>query len=252
MPVSSLVYTAYGYHNDRENRSSASLKFHGEYLEPVLDIYMLGKGYRGFRLGLMRFCSPDSWSPFGGGGLNAYAYCAGDPVNLIDPTGHMPFKGLMKSLKISSKNKSMSNSGKRSQGLTSGFSVNHAGRPVFVGFHGTDEAAAQSILKSGVLSNSKSDSFFVANTFSSANEYASLKGQGAVLAVYTERYAELHSVSTRSVVKQSNIPQLKIPKVAQEGLRFEVVRSADRSSNFNRFMTEHESAVYWITQFRRQ
>lgn len=37
---------------------------------------------------MMRFCSPDSWSPFGAGSFNAYAYCVGDPVNRIDPTGH--------------------------------------------------------------------------------------------------------------------------------------------------------------------
>lgn len=36
----------------------------------------------------MKFCSPDEWSPFGRGGVNAYAYCAGDPVNGSDPTGH--------------------------------------------------------------------------------------------------------------------------------------------------------------------
>ena len=39
----------------------------------------------------MRFHSPDSWSPFGGGGLNAYMYCVGDPVNRADPTGHVPW-----------------------------------------------------------------------------------------------------------------------------------------------------------------
>ena len=36
----------------------------------------------------MRFHSRDSLSPFGKGGLNGYAYCAGDPVNRIDPSGH--------------------------------------------------------------------------------------------------------------------------------------------------------------------
>jgi hypothetical protein len=35
----------------------------------------------------MRFLSPDQLSPFGWGGLNAYAYCAGDPVNHSDPSG---------------------------------------------------------------------------------------------------------------------------------------------------------------------
>src|SRR5471032_2916159 len=36
----------------------------------------------------MRFNSPDSLSPFWKGGVNAYAYCVGDPVNRVDPTGH--------------------------------------------------------------------------------------------------------------------------------------------------------------------
>jgi hypothetical protein len=35
----------------------------------------------------MRFNSPDSWSPFGQGGINAYAYCEGEPTNRVDPNG---------------------------------------------------------------------------------------------------------------------------------------------------------------------
>jgi len=34
----------------------------------------------------MRFLSPDTLSPFDEGGLNAYCYCLGDPVNHHDPS----------------------------------------------------------------------------------------------------------------------------------------------------------------------
>ena len=36
----------------------------------------------------MRFNSPDSWSPFGRGGINSYGYCLGDPINRYDEGGH--------------------------------------------------------------------------------------------------------------------------------------------------------------------
>jgi hypothetical protein len=46
---------------------------------------------------LMRFHSPDSWSPFGEGGVNAYAYCEGDPIGNVDSTGHASiFTGLLR------------------------------------------------------------------------------------------------------------------------------------------------------------
>lgn len=51
--------------------------------------YLLGNGYRAYNPVLMRFNRPDNLNPFGEGGLNAYAYCAGDPVNRSDPTGHI-------------------------------------------------------------------------------------------------------------------------------------------------------------------
>lgn len=49
--------------------------------------YLLGNGYRFFSATLMRFFTPDLWSPFGRGGINAYAYCINDPVNGSDPSG---------------------------------------------------------------------------------------------------------------------------------------------------------------------
>lgn len=84
------AYTAYG-HRSIDGDVLNVMGFNGERPDPVTAHYMLGNGYRAFNPVLMRFNSPDSWSPFGKGGINAYAYCKGDPVNLVDIDGHMPF-----------------------------------------------------------------------------------------------------------------------------------------------------------------
>jgi len=84
-----LAYTPYG-HCIPENGLLSLLGFNGERPDPVTGHYLLGNGYRAFNPVLMRFNSPDSWSPFGEGGVNAYAYCVGDPVNHGDKTGHLP------------------------------------------------------------------------------------------------------------------------------------------------------------------
>ena len=62
--------------------------FTGERKDPISGHYHLGNGYRAYSPALMRFTCPDDLSPFDAGGINAYAYCAGDPINLIDPSGH--------------------------------------------------------------------------------------------------------------------------------------------------------------------
>ncbi|WP_210641598.1 RHS repeat-associated core domain-containing protein [Pseudomonas sp. Tri1] len=93
-----LVYTPYGHRLPASGLLSL-LGFNGERSDPVTGHYLLGNGYRAFNPTLMRFNSPDSMSPFGKGGLNAYVYGQGDPINTIDPTGHFifpnPIKGLM-------------------------------------------------------------------------------------------------------------------------------------------------------------
>lgn len=86
-----FTYTCYGYDTEDSKRPS-QLGFNGEHRETLTSSYGLGKGYRLYSTVLMRFNSPDSYSPFADGGLNAYGYCAGDPVNLIDPDGHMPVR----------------------------------------------------------------------------------------------------------------------------------------------------------------
>jgi len=64
--------------------------FHGQLNERVFDGYLLGNGYRLYLPSLMRFLEADEHSPFGKGGINAYAFCGGDPVNQQDLTGRAP------------------------------------------------------------------------------------------------------------------------------------------------------------------
>lgn len=80
------AYTAYG-HKQPVNGLLSLVGFNGERPDPVTGHYLLGNGYRAFNPVLMRFNSPDSWSPFGKGGINAYAYCK-DPISQSDPSGH--------------------------------------------------------------------------------------------------------------------------------------------------------------------
>ncbi|KAB0509737.1 RHS repeat-associated core domain-containing protein [Pseudomonas moorei] len=82
------AYTAYGYSAD-DAASESGLGHNGELRDSNTGEYFLGKGYRLFSTQMMRFYSPDSWSPFGEGGVNAYGYVAGDPIKYADPTGHM-------------------------------------------------------------------------------------------------------------------------------------------------------------------
>jgi RHS repeat-associated protein len=82
------AYTAYGFHPEQDAPGSA-ICYAGQRPMPDTGHYLLGNGYRAFNTVLMRFNAPDSLSPFGRGGLNAYAYCEGDPINRIDPSGHV-------------------------------------------------------------------------------------------------------------------------------------------------------------------
>ncbi|WP_448109593.1 RHS repeat-associated core domain-containing protein [Pseudomonas azerbaijanoccidentalis] len=93
----SIAYTPYG-HRPAENGLLSLLGFNGELPDPMTGHYHLGKGYRQFNPVLMRFNSPDSWSPFGKGGFNAYTYCEGDPINRVDPNGHAFIKPLLKQM----------------------------------------------------------------------------------------------------------------------------------------------------------
>ncbi|WP_080956829.1 RHS repeat-associated core domain-containing protein [Pseudomonas sp. S13.1.2] len=81
---SAHTYSPYGH------SSAESLGFNGERRDVITGFYLLGTGYhRLFSPSLMRFVSADSWSPFGLGGLNCYCYSQCDPINFVDPSGHM-------------------------------------------------------------------------------------------------------------------------------------------------------------------
>lgn len=82
-----MAYTAYGH--DGADSCRSMLGFNRQRRETVTGHYLLGDGYRAFSPVLMRFMAPDSLSPFGDGGINAYAYCGGDPINRLDPSGHV-------------------------------------------------------------------------------------------------------------------------------------------------------------------
>lgn len=80
-----LAYTPYGYLVPV--RHTGWLGYVGQWQDHCVQGYQLGNGRRLYRPALMRFVSPDSMSPFLRGGLNAYAYCEGDPMNYIDASG---------------------------------------------------------------------------------------------------------------------------------------------------------------------
>ncbi|WP_082888378.1 RHS repeat-associated core domain-containing protein [Pseudomonas sp. p21] len=80
-------YTPYGYHVARHH---SLLAFAGECQVSLPRCYLLGNGKRAYGTVSMRFHSPDTLSPFGRGGPNAYCYCKGDPVNHVDRDGHSP------------------------------------------------------------------------------------------------------------------------------------------------------------------
>ncbi|NWL20075.1 RHS repeat-associated core domain-containing protein [Pseudomonas umsongensis] len=92
-----IVYSPYG-HRRAESGLTSLLGFNGERPDVITGHYLLGNGHRAFNPVLMRFNSPDSLSPFGKGGLNAYSYCSGDPVNRSDPSGRKWFSKTTKAL----------------------------------------------------------------------------------------------------------------------------------------------------------
>ncbi|WP_412481492.1 RHS repeat-associated core domain-containing protein [Pseudomonas asiatica] len=77
-------FTAYGYSRFLHINVAG---YHGVARDKLTGHYHFGHGYRQLNPVLMRFNSADALSPFGAGGLNAYAFLLNDPVNGTDPSG---------------------------------------------------------------------------------------------------------------------------------------------------------------------
>lgn len=91
------AYPPYGALNDAHG---SGLAFCGQHRDAFTGYYLLGNGHRCYNPILMRFASPDTLSPFGRGGKNAYAYCEGDPINRSDPSGRAAEDHLLPAMAI--------------------------------------------------------------------------------------------------------------------------------------------------------
>ncbi|WP_225935916.1 RHS repeat-associated core domain-containing protein [Pseudomonas fakonensis] len=80
-----FAYSPFGY-DPLRNSLLSTLGYNAQPRDATGN-YLLGRGYRAYNPALMIFISPDIYSPFGKGGLNSYAYCNRDPINLVDPDG---------------------------------------------------------------------------------------------------------------------------------------------------------------------
>ncbi len=84
--IAYLRYWPYGSRYAGET-SERWLGFKGEPINRM-GLYHLGNGYRMYDPAIGCFLSPDDKAPFGIGGVAAYGFGNGDPVNHKDPSGH--------------------------------------------------------------------------------------------------------------------------------------------------------------------
>ncbi|WP_256587318.1 RHS repeat-associated core domain-containing protein [Pseudomonas sp. FW300-N1A1] len=217
-----LAYTPYG-HRIPENGLLSLLGFNGERPDPMTGHYLLGNGYRAFNPVLMRFNSPDSWSPFGEGGVNAYSYAVGNPSKYSDPTGHGPFDFIStffsrtpKPTKPDSFNifqyggsnrQATTRWGERRVPETVSYKRSKKRHSLperemtsaehdLIGYHGTDDTSANRLLNEGVnqtffKSTSFGSGFYVSPNLEVAQKYAGLSNnsRGQVVEVYMSNFS---------------------------------------------------------------
>ncbi len=82
-------HAPYGHFETHKETLDTEPAYKGEFLERVSGCYLLGAGtHRPYSPALGIFLAPDVASPFGAGDLNGLCYCASDPINRTDPSGH--------------------------------------------------------------------------------------------------------------------------------------------------------------------
>lgn len=83
--VERISYASFGY-------SPALARYRSVWASLISEqspgLYLPGNGRRAYSSWMLqRFAMSDALSPFARGGLNAYAWCLGDPINRVDPDG---------------------------------------------------------------------------------------------------------------------------------------------------------------------
>ena len=89
--VSKFDYVAFGNIINQTGSVISNFRYKGYYYDTDVELYYLKSRF--YNPILLRFITPDSIEYLDSSsiiGLNLYAYCANDPVNKYDPTGHFP------------------------------------------------------------------------------------------------------------------------------------------------------------------
>jgi RHS repeat-associated protein len=219
------AYSPYGCHLSH----LGAFGFNGERPDLATGHYHLGNGYRAYNPVVMRFNAPDSLSPFAQGGLNAYGYCQGDPVNFRDPSGHWLVKALAGMFnRVPTNVKAMA-----AVAAPKSFTR-------LIGFHGTKALNGPS-LKSGLSrGHSQADrrlqgeGFYITDDLYQAKGYAKKAGgPGAVFGVFLED--DLSLVPTigygkdkagRIVLRPSVFPNIQVRDLPPPDVKVVEIREA--------------------------
>lgn len=91
MSTTNTIYSPYG-----SGDNGARIGMNGA-MRDITDssMYQLGNGTRSYIPGLCGFSSADTFAPFLGGGINPFKYCGNDPINAMDPSGHISILAIL-------------------------------------------------------------------------------------------------------------------------------------------------------------